>query len=185
MKIKKEEWFYLPNILTEFRLVTFPIPVLLIAYGHDLAALILVVVGVITDIADGYLARRLNQVSELGKILDPVADKLAIGSLVIALYLFKDFPLWATAVIIGRDLFILIASLLSLRKAEPTPTSNFFGKLTALAWTLLIISYLTPLVVVQKILLIVAPAMVPISALLYLYQFRYTGKFTGSPRSRG
>lgn len=168
MKINRREWLYIPNLLSLARLLLLPVPVILVIRGHDLAALIAVCVGIVTDVLDGYLARRLNQVSELGKLLDPLSDKLAVASLAIVLYLYRDFPFWALALIIGRDLLILVAGIFALGSERPTPTSNMFGKLTALAWSLLLASYLTPFEIARDILLIVAPVMTPISALLYL-----------------
>lgn len=168
MKINRREWLYIPNLLTLARLVLFPIPVIFIIRGNDLAALIALAIGIVTDVLDGYLARRLNQISDLGKLLDPLSDKLAAAALAIVLHIYRDLPFWAVALIIGRDLIILIVGAFSLKSKLPLPTSNQFGKFTAFAWSLLFLSYLTPFETVRWVLLIVAPAMVPISAFLYL-----------------
>ncbi len=172
IKFNSRELLYVPNLLTLFRLFFLPLPVICIAYGKDNAALALLGVAIATDVLDGYFARRLNQVSELGKILDPLADKIGVAALVVALAVFRDFPWWAAAVIIARDLLLLVGSLATLSKTTEIPTSNLFGKLTALTWVLLVISYLTPFVIVQQILLWLAVAMVPISFLLYLRKRR-------------
>lgn len=172
VKFNSRELLYVPNLLTLFRLFFLPLPVICIAYGKDNAALALLGVAIATDVLDGYFARRLNQVSELGKILDPLADKIGVAALVVALAVYRDFPWWATAIIIARDLLLLIGSLATLSKTTEIPTSNLFGKLTALTWVLLVISYLTPFVIVQQILLWLAVAMVPISFLLYLRKRR-------------
>ncbi len=167
MKIARKEWFYIPNLITLFRLVTFPIPLWLIATGHNYIALGLICLGIGSDLLDGYLARRLNQVSELGKILDPLRDKLPIASLAIVLYIYRDFPLWAAMLIIARDLAILIGSLVAMKRKLAVPTSNLIGKMTAMAWSLLLLSYLTPWTIVQQILLVIATALVPISFVMY------------------
>jgi cardiolipin synthase (CMP-forming) len=79
---------------------------------HRLAALLSFAITAILDGVDGYIARRYNQISELGKILDPLADKLLLVSGVVLLsfdnapYL-RQIPLWLTGTIIGRDLLIL------------------------------------------------------------------------------
>ncbi len=168
MKFNPRELLLIPNLLTLFRLFFLPLPIYFIAKGNDNVALALLGVAILTDVLDGTLARKLNQVSELGKILDPLADKLGIAGLVVALVVYKGFPWWAAAVIIIRDLLLLIGGLVKMSKVDSIPTSNFFGKLTALAWVVLVISYLTPFLVLQKILLVVAVAMVPISFVLYL-----------------
>jgi CDP-diacylglycerol--glycerol-3-phosphate 3-phosphatidyltransferase len=168
MKINRREWLYIPNLLTLARLVLFPIPVIFIIRGNDLAALIALAIGIATDVLDGYLARRLNQISDLGKLLDPLSDKLAVAALAIVLHIYRGFPFWAMALIIGRDLIILVVGAFHLKSKLPFPTSNQFGKLTAFAWSLLLLSYLTPFEIARSILLVVAPILVPISAYLYL-----------------
>ncbi len=168
MTIRARDFLLIPNLLSLFRLVLMPLPVALIAHGHDAAALALITVGIVTDVLDGTLARRLNQVSELGKILDPLSDKLAIAALVLALVAYKNFPWWAAALIISRDLLILLGALLALKFKRPTPTSNLFGKITALIWTLLILSYLLPSPILQGMLLALVIAVTPVSLMFYL-----------------
>ncbi len=163
MDIQWRDLKLIPNQLTVFRLVLLPLPAIMIAKDHNYVALGLLCIGIITDVLDGILARKLNQISELGKLLDPLSDKLGIAILVIALAVYRGFPAWAAALIIGRDLVILIAGLFFVSSTTYIPTSNMLGKLTALAWTLLVISYLTPLVIVQKVLFYVAVALVPLS----------------------
>jgi CDP-diacylglycerol--glycerol-3-phosphate 3-phosphatidyltransferase len=158
----------IPNQLTLFRLLLLPLPAIMIAKGHDYVALGLLCVGIATDLLDGVLARRLNQISELGKLLDPIADKLGIAILVITLAIYRDFPIWAAALIIGRDLVILVAGIFFVSSTTYIPTSNMLGKLTALAWTLLVMSYLTPFAVVQQLLLYMAVVMVPLSFFSYI-----------------
>lgn len=170
MAVDWRELKLIPNQLSLFRLILLPLPAIMIAKGHDYIALGLLCIGIITDVLDGILARKLNQISELGKVLDPLADKLAIAILVIALAVYKDFPYWAAALIIGRDLVILIAGLFFISSTTYIPTSNMLGKLTALAWTLVVMSYLTPLTVVQQVLLYVAVLMVPLSFFSYIYK---------------
>lgn len=172
VRFNQRELLFVPNLLTLFRLFFLPLPVICIAYGKDNFALALLGVAIATDVLDGYFARKLNQISELGKILDPLADKIGVAALVVALAVYRDFPWWAAAIIIVRDLLLLIGSLATLSKTTEIPTSNLFGKFTALTWVVLVISYLTPFVILQKVLLWLAVAMVPISFLLYLKKRR-------------
>jgi CDP-diacylglycerol--glycerol-3-phosphate 3-phosphatidyltransferase len=83
---------------------------------HRLAAMLCFAVAAICDGVDGYIARRYNQISELGKILDPLADKLLLVSGVVALSFdntpyFRQIPLWLTGTIIGRDVLIGIGAV--------------------------------------------------------------------------
>lgn len=83
-----------------------------------------------SDLLDGYLARKLNQVTELGKILDPLADKLLLASVVIILLIQSKIPFWFGTVLIGRDLLIILGGLIVKNKIKYVPSSNIIGKLT-------------------------------------------------------
>lgn len=83
---------------------------------HRLAGVLLFGVTAASDGVDGYIARRYNQISELGRILDPLADKLLLVSGIVLLSFdnepyFRQIPLWLTATIIGRDLLLAIGTL--------------------------------------------------------------------------
>ncbi len=104
-------------------------------------ALALVVLAGITDGLDGYVARKLNQVGKLGIALDPVADKVFAGILAILLILYRDFPIWLAAVIIGRDLAIMLVGAIVIRKREVTLPSNLTGKYAFAAIATLLASY--------------------------------------------
>jgi CDP-diacylglycerol--glycerol-3-phosphate 3-phosphatidyltransferase len=108
------------NKITILRILLIPFFVVELIYyvrsgneAHRLAALLCFAVAAILDGVDGYIARRYHQISELGKILDPLADKLLLVSGIVALsfdnspYL-GQIPLWLTGTIIGRDLLILL-----------------------------------------------------------------------------
>lgn len=97
----------LPNILTIFRIVITPMIVwLLIGFDNltlHLLALILFLIASLTDLFDGILARKLQVVSEFGKFMDPLADKILVNSTFITLNILDVMPIWITAVIILRD----------------------------------------------------------------------------------
>jgi cardiolipin synthase len=100
----------LPNVLSLVRILTIPLFVaLLLGDGTEAAGLILLGAVVSTDWIDGYIARRTGQVSNLGKVLDPVADRLAIAAALVALVAREAFPLWAALLVIVRDILVLLA----------------------------------------------------------------------------
>jgi cardiolipin synthase len=84
---------------------------------------------VATDWVDGLVARRTGQVSELGKVLDPVADRLAIASGLIALVVRGVFPLWAAVLILVRDVAVLVGGALAMTRRHVRVEVRFVGKL--------------------------------------------------------
>lgn len=104
-----------PNLLSLIRILLIPVFVLLLLHhGTEEAGLILLGAVVATDWIDGYIARHTGQVSNLGKLLDPVADRLAIAAALITLVVRHAFPLWAALLVLVRDGLILVAGLLLL-----------------------------------------------------------------------
>jgi len=133
--------FTIPNLLSFLRILMIPVFVALIV-RHDTttAGLLLFAAVIATDWVDGWVARRTGQVSELGKILDPIADRLAIASGLIALVVRGAFPLWAALLILLRDAAILLAGAIVLVGRRVRLDVRFIGKvatftlMTAIPW---------------------------------------------------
>lgn len=89
----------------------------------------LVVLGLFTDWLDGFLARKLNQISEWGKILDPVADKFIIGFPGVILVIQGRIELWFIFLVILRDVLILIGAIYAKSKLKYVIPSNWLGKI--------------------------------------------------------
>lgn len=106
-----------PNLISAFRIALIPVFWTLIV-DPDTTAWGIVLFGVVvaTDWVDGTIARRTGQVSELGKVLDPVADRAAIAAGLIALIVRGAFPLWAGALILARDVAVLVAGAVLVAK---------------------------------------------------------------------
>ncbi len=105
---------------------------------------------IITDLLDGFFARRLNQHTQLGYILDPVADKTAIAAGVFALVLSKStFPAWALVVVAIRDIAIVLGNVILAYKAKMITRSNFWGKCTSLTLSITLMLYLLRPIVLQ------------------------------------
>jgi cardiolipin synthase len=119
----------LPNLVTLLRILLIPVFWWLIVDHDTTAAGVLVLSGVMaTDWVDGLLARRTGQVSEVGKVLDPVADRLAIAAGLIALVVRGAFPLWAALLILVRDGAILVAGALVLAAKRVRIDVRWIGK---------------------------------------------------------
>jgi len=110
----------LPNLLTVFRMVLIPVFASLLFYQRFVLALVVFVLAGVTDGLDGLLARRFNQKSQLGSILDPIADKLMLVTAFVVLSMRSVFPqplpshlpvpFWVTVAVISRDVFILVGA---------------------------------------------------------------------------
>jgi cardiolipin synthase len=109
--MKYRPLLWLPNLLTSLRLVL-ALPIcLLIMSDEYVAALWVALIAGISDALDGWFARRLNVVSRFGAIADPIADKLMLGAVYLGLALAGLLPWWVTAVVLGRDVFIVSGAL--------------------------------------------------------------------------
>lgn len=131
----------LPNVLTIFRMVLIPIFVSLVFYQRFVWALVVFVTAGVTDGLDGLLARRFDQQSQLGTILDPIADKLMLVTAFIVLTMRSVFhtplpkhlpvPFWVTAAVISRDVFIIVgAAAINMMTGFRGFRPSFLGKLS-------------------------------------------------------
>jgi cardiolipin synthase len=98
----------IPNLLSMLRLALVPPFLVLIVVGDYVAALIVLVVASFTDLLDGYLARRLHQVTRLGQLLDPAADRLYIFAALVGLAANDLVPWWIVVIIVARDVILLV-----------------------------------------------------------------------------
>jgi len=114
-------------------LLVVPVAFLLLSGNPDsrLYAALLIAVAVLTDFLDGLIARMNNEVTNFGKIIDPIADKVGIGALAVILTVQGTLPPWFTIAVVGRDLVILAAAAHLRRRSAATPQSNRTGKWTA------------------------------------------------------
>lgn len=103
-----DRWLTLPNALSVLRIIGVPVFLWLVLVPQaDLAAFLLLVVAGATDWFDGYLARRLDQQSRLGVLLDPLADRLYIAATLLGLALRSIVPWWLVGLLVARELMLL------------------------------------------------------------------------------
>jgi CDP-diacylglycerol--glycerol-3-phosphate 3-phosphatidyltransferase len=118
----------LPNTLSLFRIFLVPLVVVVLLIKYPLTGLAIFWVAAITDMLDGYLARKRQQVTTLGQLLDPLADKLLISSAFICLVQLRLAPAWMVVIIIGRE--FAVTSLRSIAASGGmTIASSDLGKL--------------------------------------------------------
>lgn len=116
-----------PNALTLFRVVAVPLVVLLLLIPNRLTcflAALLFSMAAITDYFDGYLARQMNLVSNFGKVMDPVADKLLVSSTFIMLAALNWVPAWIVCIIVGREIAVTGLRNLMAQSRKDVSASN-------------------------------------------------------------
>jgi len=129
-------------------------------------------VAALTDKYDGVLARKFNQTTEWGKILDPLADKIAVGAVVLVLLHLHDIPLWLVVVVLGRDILIFIGGMYIKATRGVVLPSNETGK-----WAVGIISLTLFLMVLDlhswviDVLLCISVLLLALSFVLYIKRF--------------
>lgn len=129
-----------PNVLSVSRIVFLPFVIFLIK--HDFAPWSVIALGTlwITDFIDGYIARKFRQETDLGLLLDPVADKLTSAALFITLFLYRDFPLWIVIIILTRDFLILGGAYFLVRRRRIYSSSKL-GRITTVLISVIILLY--------------------------------------------
>ncbi len=171
MHIERKEFFYLSNLLSLLRLILiFPI-VYFIRQNTPFGDTMVIALGVVataTDFLDGYFSRKRNQITDLGKILDPLADKICLGLGLIFMVVYRGFPVPLAVYLVYRDVMILILGWLSFRKiGHPTP-ANFWGKLNTTVIALAAIFFFTNWVpVLTRVLIALSYVTVLVSGISY------------------
>lgn len=171
---QKQKIFTVPNLLSCFRLLLIPVIVWLYREkaSYDWALVVLILSG-LTDIADGFIARRWNLVSDLGKALDPIADKLT--QIATMACLVSRFPyLWLPLlVLVVKEVFTGIMSLIAVRRSGQVLSADWHGKLcTALLYGTMGLHMLWSSIpeTVGKLLMVLCMAVMGLSGLLYWYR---------------
>lgn len=168
---KTARFLTIPNLLSLIR-IFLVFPIAYFVWRDELRPVIaLAALSIITDYLDGIIARRFNQISDWGKILDPLADKLAIAVILIVLYLKQHVLLWLVLIVIGRDVAIATLGLFLAGKYKFISSSNMIGKITANVLALMVVSYIFNLVFFEKIFTVAAILMIVISSYSYLKYF--------------
>ena len=159
--MNKKDWLSIPNILSMIRILL--IPVFAWSYltaGDDrdyLFAAIVVVVSGVTDFLDGTIARKFGMITELGKFLDPLADKfLVLGALLALLKKYSaelgDLLVWVTLVVILRELAVTSLRLVAVNKSGKVIAASIWGKLKTVSQMVAIICvFLEPVIITPYI----------------------------------
>ncbi len=175
----KEELFKLPNELTLLRIFLTPIVLVAIVYGKNNWAFFIYTIAAITDFFDGYVARKRKEVTDVGKFLDPLADKLMSLTMYISLSikafnLSNTIPTWLTIFVVSRDILLMFGiGILFLLKDDIIINVTIWGK-TAMVFqdltvfTVLLFNYMKKPCIFLNYLYIITLAFVLISTYGYV-----------------
>lgn len=148
-----------PNVISFLRICSIPYLAVLIAQHKMWPALIVLAIAALSDCIDGYIARTFNQVSKLGQILDPIADRLLIVCSTLALAFAKIIPWWALALVVLRDaIMAILIVILAQYDYGPLPV-NFMGKTgTALLMVTIVLFMIVFAIATEPMLILYATA---------------------------
>lgn len=121
----------LPNTISAIRILLVPVFLWMFWYSsghHILPGMFILAVAGITDIIDGHLARKYNLITPLGKILDPMADKLMILAVMTSLFLVGRFPFWLVVLIVFKELLLVVGSFFVVIREKAEISANVYGK---------------------------------------------------------
>ncbi|MBP7865315.1 MAG: CDP-alcohol phosphatidyltransferase family protein [Acidobacteria bacterium] len=161
----------LPNAVTLVRVAAIPFVLNALSAGNDTALAAWVAVMALSDFLDGFLARLLRSQSDVGKVLDPAADKVCVFFLAAAIWVQRGFPTWALALLVGKDVLIAAGGLLLNRKAKVPITPNFWGKAALAVELWAFVTYAFRLDWMKTDTLAVLAFFVVVSALVYAKVF--------------
>lgn len=167
----KSQIFTIPNLLSLVRLLLIPLVVWLYIGRKDyLGALGILILSGLTDVADGYIARRFHMVSDLGKALDPIADKLTQAATLACLSTRFSYVWLVLAVLMVKELFAGIVGLYTIKKSGQVEGADWHGKVnTALLYGVMGLHMLVPNLspVLSSCLLFSCLCMMCLSGVLY------------------
>lgn len=161
-----------PNALSLARLLVLPWLYVEVSSGHLLRGLLVGLLFGATDFVDGYVARRFDQITKLGQLLDPLSDRLFIVTIAVALVVAGLLPWWLVAAVVVRDLLMLAISVILLRAGLRPPAVTRLGKTATfgLMWSfvpLLLAGIVDSAAEPQPVLYVIGIGMLVLSIVLY------------------
>jgi len=169
----KNQIWTTPNILTITRILMVPVAVVLTYENKPLYStltIVILIMAIVTDVLDGRIARSTNQVTNIGKLLDPIADKLMVISVMIAMVDIKLIAGWIVIIIVAREL-----STTGLRAIAATGdiviASNLWGKLKTGSQFAALILLLARYEMIGTITLYISVVLAVVSGIIYFYNY--------------
>jgi CDP-diacylglycerol--glycerol-3-phosphate 3-phosphatidyltransferase len=169
--MSKKEILTIANVISFIRFLLAGPIYYYISIGENTIALLLIIIAIMSDGLDGYFARKWNQITSFGKIIDPLADKACTIAGFIALSLYMGLPIWITIVIIVRDVIILLASLIIIGRNKIIMASNKPGKIAVFILSVLGVIYLLNIEILKLPFIILAGISIIYSIINYTIVF--------------
>ena len=173
---RKDQVFTIPNLLSLIRLLMIPLIVWLYSVQQNAyAAAAMVLLSGITDVVDGMIARKFHLVSDLGKILDPVADKLTQASLIFCLISKYEWMLPLMILFAVKEIIMGISGLVIIKKKDVVNSAQWFGKLTTVVlYGVIMILFLFPNIptAVANAMVLLCAAAILLSMVKYLLFYK-------------
>lgn len=144
--LKRDQILTIPNLLSLVRLALIPLIVWLYCVKQEyLMAVVVVIISGATDIIDGYIARKFDMISDFGKILDPIADKLTQAALITCLLKRYDWMRWLLVLFATKEIIMGISGLLVIKRKDVVNSAQWFGKLTTVViYGVMVLLFLFP-----------------------------------------
>jgi cardiolipin synthase len=145
-KLKKDDILTIPNLLSFFRILLIPVIVVCYTYyNNHMATVIVIAISAITDVLDGKIARKFNMISDFGKFIDPVADKLTQLFMIICLVIKYPKMLGLIFLMFIKESFLFIMSYITFKKTGIVNSSKWYGKLTTFTlYAAMVVFFLFP-----------------------------------------
>lgn len=179
MRFSSKEIFTIPNLLSFFRIILIPIFVSLYILASEprdyFLVTLIILLSSLTDFFDGLIARKFNQISEFGKALDPIADKLTQIAIAACLLVRFQYMIYLFILLLIKELFMAINGIVLLKKGKKLDGAMWFGKLsTAIFYITTIILTAFPSIDEQlaNLFIFIAGCCLFLSFILYIPEYR-------------
>ncbi len=174
-RLRKKDIFTIPNILSFFRILLIPAIAILYVNEYRYASVGIIVLSALTDIVDGWIARTFHMISDFGKFLDPVADKMTQVVMLSCLVLRYPWAIFLVALLVIKELFQLVCGIIVFKRTDEMNSAKWFGKVnTAVLYASMILLILLPDIseVIATVILSVCGVTMLLSMFLYGCFFR-------------
>lgn len=175
--IKLKDFFTVPNLITYLRLAL--IPAIIWAYctlENGVLTTVFIAISALTDVVDGKIARRFNQVTDVGKALDPVADKLTQAAMMYCLLSKYELMLPVLIILIVKEIFMVVTALWETKATNQINSALWYGKAcTVFLYAVMLVLIFfpnIPLTMANVLLVLCAVAMIASTVLYGIYRFK-------------